>query len=142
MAKKSIERFRCIYMFSALLLQKSGSWTAVCLCLYTYVTSLSHERLDVIHNKYFKGVSVVIATDYGLEFPDSIPGRETFFSSPQRPDLLWGPPSLLSNGCRLLSPRGVKRQEREANYSPPSSAEVKKGVAITPLPLMSSWNSV
>jgi hypothetical protein len=25
-----------------------------------------------------------------------------FFSSPQRPDLLWGPPSLLSNGYRGL----------------------------------------
>jgi hypothetical protein len=32
----------------------------------------------------------------------------------------------------------VKRQEREADHSPPSSAEVKNGGAIRPLPHMSS----
>jgi hypothetical protein len=39
-----------------------------------------------------------------------------------------------------LSP-GVKRQEREADHLPPSSAEVKKGGAIPPLPHISSWRS-
>jgi hypothetical protein len=28
-----------------------------------------------------------------------------FFSSPQRPDRLWGPPSLLYNGYRKFIPR-------------------------------------
>jgi hypothetical protein len=37
-----------------------------------------------------------------------------------------------------LSP-GVNRQKREFNQSPPSSAEVKNGGAIPPLPRMSSW---
>jgi hypothetical protein len=36
---------------------------------------------------------------------------------------------------------GVKLQEREADHSPPSSAEVKKGGAILPLPNMFSWHS-
>jgi hypothetical protein len=36
---------------------------------------------------------------------------------------------------------GVKRQGREADHSPPSSAEVKKGGAIPSLPHMSSWHS-
>jgi hypothetical protein len=35
----------------------------------------------------------------------------------------------------------VKRQGRESDHSPPSSAEVKKGGAIPPLPHMSSWHS-
>jgi hypothetical protein len=38
-----------------------------------------------------------------------------------------------------LSP-GVKRQGCEADHSPPSSAEAKKGGAIPPLPHMSSWH--
>jgi hypothetical protein len=34
----------------------------------------------------------------------------------------------------------VKRPEREADHSPPSSAEVKNGGAIPPLPHMYSWH--
>jgi hypothetical protein len=36
---------------------------------------------------------------------------------------------------------GVKLQEREADHSPPCSAEVKNGGVIFPLPHMSSWHS-
>jgi hypothetical protein len=39
-----------------------------------------------------------------------------------------------------LSP-GVKWQGREADHSPPSSAEVNNGGTIPPLPSMSSWHS-
>jgi hypothetical protein len=78
--------------------------------------------------------SVDIATGYGLDGPDSIPGSARFFPSPERPDRLWGLPSLLSNGYRGLFPPEVKRQGREADHSLPSSAEVKKVGAIPPLP--------
>jgi hypothetical protein len=45
--------------------------------------------------------SVGIATDYGMDDRDSIPGRvKRYFSSPWRPDRLWSPPSLLYNGYR------------------------------------------
>jgi hypothetical protein len=46
---------------------------------------------------------------------------DRIFSSPNRPDRLWGSPDLLSNEYR-----GVKQPGREANHSPPASAEVKK----------------
>jgi hypothetical protein len=46
------------------------------------------------------------------------------FYSPKRPYRLWGPPSFAFNEC-LLSFQEVKRPGREANHSPPSSAEVK-----------------
>jgi hypothetical protein len=65
----------------------------------------------------------------------SISGRDKrFFSSPQHPDELWGPPSLLFNGYQ-----GVMQQAREAEHLPPSGAEVKNGGAIYILPDISSW---
>jgi hypothetical protein len=58
--------------------------------------------------------------------------------TPQRPDRLWGPPRLLSNGyVGAISP-GVKRPWREAHHLTPPSAEVKDGGAVTPLPHMSA----
>jgi hypothetical protein len=53
-----------------------------------------------------------------------VPVRARIFSSPRRPDWFWGPPSLLSNGYWKFSP-GIKRPGREADHSPPTSAEVK-----------------
>jgi hypothetical protein len=51
--------------------------------------------------------SVVIATGYGLDdrwVGLRIPVRAKFLSSPPRPDRFSGPPSLLSNGHRVLFP--------------------------------------
>jgi hypothetical protein len=67
--------------------------------------------------------SIGIAAGYGLDGRDSIPDRaKIFFSTPQRPDRLWGPPRLLYNGYRGVFRLGVKRPGREADHSPPSSA--------------------
>jgi hypothetical protein len=67
------------------------------------------------------GSSVGIATDYGLDGP-GIESRwgEIFRTCPDRP---WGPLSLLYNGYRV-SPGGKVRPGRDADHSPPSSAEV------------------
>jgi hypothetical protein len=53
--------------------------------------------------------SVGIATNYGLDDEGvrfRIPVGERIFSSPCHPDRLWRPPSLVSNGYRVLFPRG------------------------------------
>jgi hypothetical protein len=51
-----------------------------------------------------------------------------------RTDGLWGPLSLLSNGYRGALFPGVKRPGREADHSPPTSAEVKKTWVYTSTP--------
>jgi len=48
-----------------------------------------------------------------------------FFSSPPRPDRLWGPPSVLSKATGGGFTPGVKRPKLEADHSIPSSAEIK-----------------
>jgi hypothetical protein len=74
---------------------------------------------------------------YGLGRSSS-PGRGKiflFFSSsipvlePTQPPIQWVLEAL---------PPGVKQSGREADHSPPSSAEVKNGGAIPPLPHTSS----
>jgi hypothetical protein len=53
-----------------------------------------------------RNISVGIATSYRLDRLGSIPGRgKRFFITKQRPDRLWDPPSLLSNGYRGLFTR-------------------------------------
>jgi hypothetical protein len=62
------------------------------------------------------------------------PGKSwEFFPSPPRPDRLWSPPSFLSSGYQGHS-LGVKRPGREADHSPPSSAEVKNAWSCTSIP--------
>jgi hypothetical protein len=70
--------------------------------------------------------SVSIVSDCGLDDQGLIPDRsKIFFFQPLRPDRLWGPPSFLFNGYRGSFPRGKARPGRDADHSPPSSAEIK-----------------
>jgi hypothetical protein len=79
-----------------------------------------------------------IANGYGMRFPAVARGYSTLHSvqtgsgAPQPPSQ-WVPSAL--------SPR-VKRPRSEADLSPKSSAEVKNGGAIPPLPHTSLWRSV
>jgi hypothetical protein len=73
-----------------------------------------------------KQQKLILRTTVMCQIGDSIPGRGwEFFSSPPRPDRFWNPPSLQSNGYQGNLSLGVKRPGREADHSPPSSAEVK-----------------
>jgi hypothetical protein len=92
-----------------------------------------------LSNSMSRGSSVGIATGYELHYRGvgvPVPLASRIFYSPLRPHRLWGPPDLLSNRYQGLFPRGIKRQGREANHSPPTSVEVHTSTLHTP-----SWRS-
>jgi hypothetical protein len=72
--------------------------------------------------------SVIIVTRLQAIYPRNwslILGRgKRFFCSPQRLNWLWGPPSLMCNGCRWFFV-GIKRLMYESGHCLSSSLEVK-----------------
>jgi hypothetical protein len=103
------------------------------------VTSIVSIKINLTtHHTWSRDSSVGIATGYGLDYRRvgiRVPVGSRIFSSPPSPDWLWGPPNLLwVPGA--LSP-GVKRLGREADNSPPASAEVKKMWIYISTPLYS-----
>jgi hypothetical protein len=94
-------------------------------------TVLSNYLVHEIFTFIFSRNSIVsIATGYWLDGPGSIPGSARFFSSPERLDRLGPTQPRIRWVPGALSP-GVKRQGRDADHSPPSTAKVKTGGAIT-----------
>jgi hypothetical protein len=76
--------------------------------LYIHVSTCKESRFYAFFtqswiNYIWHDSSVGIATGYGLEAWGWLQRGEDFFS-PQRPELLWGPPSLLYNGYRGILP--------------------------------------
>jgi hypothetical protein len=84
-------------------------------CVELYLHSPSTPSCRKKHWDNFKSRDslVRIALGYGMNDPDSrvlFPagggGGSEFFSSPPRPERLWGPPSVISNGTRVSFPGG------------------------------------
>jgi hypothetical protein len=78
---------------------------------------------------------------YGLDGQGSIPGRGKIFlfSTASRPVL--GPTQPPIQWIPVVISPGVEQPGCEADHSPPSSAKVKNGGAIPPLPHKSSHHS-
>jgi hypothetical protein len=63
-----------------------------------------------------------------------IPGSsKRFLSSSKDPNLLWGPPSLIYSGYNGLFTPQVKRPDRGADHSLPSSAGLRMTEIVRPL---------
>jgi hypothetical protein len=78
---------------------------------------------------YPRDNAVSIATSYGLEIRGvgvRVPVRSRIFSSPFSSRSVLGFTQLPSQWVPVALPSGVKRQGREADHSPPTSAEVKR----------------
>jgi hypothetical protein len=78
---------------------------------------------------------IVVGIAMGWKAGVRFPAWATIFSSPQRPDWLWGPSASYPMGT------GGKTAGREADHSPPSIGDIRRDGAIPPLPQMSSWRS-
>jgi hypothetical protein len=114
--------------FGGYFVQCMGTWLVVACQAQKTLSAATHFILYIVvleHRDSSVGMAMV-----GVRF---LEGARVYFFSQQRPDRLWGRPSLLSSGYR-----GVKRPECEAGHFSLSSAEVKKGGAIPPLPHMFS----
>jgi hypothetical protein len=112
-----------------------GTWGERRYSSYSFTTSaLDGRERYRLYDAYLNDYSLIwirvssgsIVSDYGLDDRGSIPGGgKGFFLYPLCPDRLWGPPILLYNGYRgVLSPGVKARPGRDADHSPPSSAEV------------------
>jgi hypothetical protein len=94
----------------------------------------------LIHHIFNKSHLSQIATGYVLDSWGFTPGkgRIFLFFTPSKPAL--GPTQPPIQCVPVALSPGVKWQGHEADYSPPSSAEVKYDRAILPLLRTSSWH--
>jgi hypothetical protein len=98
--------------------------------LLEYVSNTCVVSTHLYFNRYM--IRWLSRYSYGLDGHGSIRGRGKIVSGAHLATFPIGTGDL---------PPEVKRQGREADHSPPSSAEVKNGGAIPPLPHMFSWHS-
>jgi hypothetical protein len=94
-----------------------------------YVGPLSSRSRDSVAD---------IATGYGLDDRETgvrVPVGSRIFSSPRRPDRLWGTPNLLSNGYRGLFPQGYSVRGVKLTTNLQLVPRSRKRGAIHPLPI-------
>jgi hypothetical protein len=92
---------------------------------------------DLVPTLRSRDSTVCIATGYGLNDRGvgvRVPEGSRIFSSPSRPDRLWGPPKPPIQWVPGAVSTAVKRPEREADHSSPASVEVKKMWIYTSTP--------
>jgi hypothetical protein len=98
-----------------------------------------HFSLRLLPETFFfpRDSAVGIATGYGLDDRGvgvRVPVGARIFTSPCRPDRLWGPTQFPIQWVPGILSLGIKVPGREADHSPPTSAEVNKVWIYTSTP--------
>jgi hypothetical protein len=108
------------------------------MCTHTEPAYILDNALNTIPSS--RDSSVGRGAGYDLDGRGLIPDRVkiVLFSAASRPAL--GPNLPLVQWVLGAFSLWVKRPGSEADHSPPSSAEVKNGGVIPPLPHISSWH--
>jgi hypothetical protein len=91
-----------------------------------------------------KVLQLFVVTCYGLDDRGvgvQVPVGLRIFTSPNRPDRLWGPPNLLSNGYRGLSLREQSGRGVKLTNHLQLVPRSRKCGSIHPLPYTPSWCS-
>ena len=78
----------------------------------------------------YSSVSIVTRLQAGRSGGSNPSEMKGFFSSPQLPARLWGPPNILRKGYRRSVP-GLEWLGRDVDHSPPISVGVKNGFNYT-----------
>jgi hypothetical protein len=67
--------------------------------------------------------------------------RKEFFSSLKRQNRMWGPSAIIFNGYFGSFP-GIKRRRPEIDYSPTSTAKIKKAIQLLPPYTCIAWTRI
>jgi hypothetical protein len=109
-------------------------------CCFYHRVSMSHCNLQLT----LSVICIILETrwlgwyrNWGIEWTADELRFKLVFSSPQCPDQLWCPPSLLSNGYHGFLPQG--QSGRGMKLTTHISCKGENGGAIPPLPHKSSW---
>jgi hypothetical protein len=150
--------YNLIQFQSDVLFRQVNEWKI--LRAWALLTSLDVQGKDVISSEIFKNSVLIERKAYFVSTSrDTIVGRGTgytldnrevrvrvsvgsrMFSSPGRPDRLWSPPNLLSNGYRGLFPRGWSGRGVKLTTHLQLVPRSRKCGYIHPHPHTPSWRS-
>jgi hypothetical protein len=108
-----------------------------CVCVVIWCLLLAIVRTSDCRSQYVRHLSEIpFHSFYIRRVGVCVPIGSRMFTSPYRPNWLWGP---VQPPIQWI--QGIKRPKLEADHSPPSSAKIMKTWIYTPIAHTPSWHS-